>query len=44
MPTGSRAARQAIGKAPLEERWMAEHHTAYAAYRARTKRFVPFLF
>lgn len=31
-------------KALLEERWMAEHHPAYAAYRARTRRFLPGLF
>jgi protein-S-isoprenylcysteine O-methyltransferase Ste14 len=33
-----------LAKAHLEERWMAEHHPDYAAYRARSKRFVPFLF
>jgi protein-S-isoprenylcysteine O-methyltransferase Ste14 len=33
-----------LAKAQLEERWMAEHHNDYPAYRARTKRFVPFLF
>jgi protein-S-isoprenylcysteine O-methyltransferase Ste14 len=33
-----------LTKAHLEERWMTEHHAAYAAYRARTKRFVPYLF
>jgi protein-S-isoprenylcysteine O-methyltransferase Ste14 len=33
-----------LGKALLEERWMAERHPGYAAYRARTRRFVPGLF
>jgi protein-S-isoprenylcysteine O-methyltransferase Ste14 len=33
-----------LTKSHLEEHWMAEHHAAYAAYRARSKRFVPFLF
>jgi protein-S-isoprenylcysteine O-methyltransferase Ste14 len=28
-------------KAALEERWLAAMHPGYAAYRARTKRFVP---
>lgn len=33
-----------VAKALLEERWMAERHPAYAAYRARTRRFLPGLF
>jgi protein-S-isoprenylcysteine O-methyltransferase Ste14 len=28
-------------KSSLEEAWLAEHHPGYAAYRARTRRFVP---
>lgn len=28
-------------KSSLEERWMAARHPAYAAYRERTRRFVP---
>lgn len=28
-------------KAALEERWLLAHHAGYAAYRARTARFVP---
>ncbi len=32
-----------LAKALLEERWMAQQHPEYAAYRARTKRFVPWL-
>lgn len=28
-------------KASLEEQWMAGRHADYAAYRARTKRFIP---
>jgi protein-S-isoprenylcysteine O-methyltransferase Ste14 len=31
-------------KASVEERWMANRHAAYAAYRARTSRFIPGLF
>ncbi|TCO99803.1 methyltransferase family protein [Rubrivivax gelatinosus] len=31
-------------KSSIEERWMGEVHPGYAAYRARTKRFVPGLF
>jgi protein-S-isoprenylcysteine O-methyltransferase Ste14 len=30
-------------KAHLEERWMTQKHPAYGAYRARTRRFVPYL-
>lgn len=30
-------------KASLEERWMAQQHPAYAAYRQRSRRFVPWL-
>jgi protein-S-isoprenylcysteine O-methyltransferase Ste14 len=33
-----------LGKAGLEERWMAEQHPGYAAYRAHTWRFVPGVF
>ncbi len=32
-----------LSKALLEERWMTQKHPAYAAYRARTRRFVPYL-
>ena len=32
-----------LTKALLEERWMAQQHPDYAAYVARTKRFVPWL-
>ena len=32
-----------LTKALLEERWMAQQHPDYAAYQARTKRFVPWL-
>jgi len=32
-----------LTKALLEERWMAEQHPDYAAYKARTQRFVPWL-
>lgn len=32
-----------LSKALLEERWMAQKHPAYAAYRARTRWFVPYL-
>lgn len=31
-------------KSSLEERWMRQHHTSYAAYVQRTKRFVPWIF
>jgi len=31
-------------KAQLEERWMQQRHPAYADYRRRTRRFVPWLF
>lgn len=30
-------------KSSLEERWMTERHPGYAAYRRRTRRFVPWL-
>lgn len=30
-------------KALLEERWMAALHPSYAQYRARTRRFIPFI-
>jgi protein-S-isoprenylcysteine O-methyltransferase Ste14 len=33
-----------LAKASMEEQWMAEHHPAYADYRARTWRFVPGVF
>lgn len=32
-----------LAKALLEERWMVQQHPDYAAYQARTKRFVPWL-
>jgi protein-S-isoprenylcysteine O-methyltransferase Ste14 len=32
-----------LAKATLEERWMGEQHPAYAAYRAGTTRFIPWL-
>ena len=32
-----------LAKALLEERWMAQKHPAYPAYRARTRRFLPYL-
>jgi protein-S-isoprenylcysteine O-methyltransferase Ste14 len=32
-----------LAKATLEERWMAEQHEGYAAYRAATHRFIPWL-
>jgi len=32
-----------LTKALLEERWMAQQHPDYAAYQARTQRFVPWL-
>lgn len=32
-----------LAKALLEERWMAAMHPDYAAYRARTRRFIPFI-
>jgi len=32
-----------LTKALLEERWMAQQHPDYAAYKARTQRFVPWL-
>lgn len=32
-----------LSKALLEERWMAQQHTDYAAYQTRTRRFVPWL-
>jgi len=32
-----------LTKALLEERWMAQQHPDYAAYQARTERFVPWL-
>lgn len=31
-------------KSVLEERWMLRQHPGYAAYRRRTRRFVPWLF
>lgn len=31
-------------KAQMEERWLREHHTGYAAYCQQSKRFVPWLF
>ncbi len=31
------------GKSSLEERWMAEHHPHYTAYRQRRRRFIPWL-
>lgn len=31
-------------KASIEERWMLQAHPGYEAYRARTSRFVPWLF
>jgi len=31
-------------KARREEAWLAARHPSYAAYRARTRRFVPFLY
>jgi protein-S-isoprenylcysteine O-methyltransferase Ste14 len=31
-------------KSVLEERWMLDAHAGYAAYRARTRRFVPWVF
>ncbi|MDZ7590074.1 MAG: methyltransferase [Rubrivivax sp.] len=30
-------------KAHFEERWMLQRHPAYAGYRARTRRFLPFI-
>jgi protein-S-isoprenylcysteine O-methyltransferase Ste14 len=33
-----------VAKAVLEERWMLLEHPGYAAYRARTRRFVPGVF
>jgi protein-S-isoprenylcysteine O-methyltransferase Ste14 len=33
-----------VVKASLEERWMSGRHASYAAYRARTKRFIPGVF
>lgn len=30
-------------KAHVEERWMLQQHTGYADYRARTRRFLPFI-
>ena len=32
-----------LAKALLEERWMTALHPAYADYRARTRRFIPFI-
>lgn len=32
-----------LGKAMLEEHWMAALHPAYVDYMARTRRFIPFL-
>ena len=32
-----------LTKALLEERWMLQAHPAYAAYRAGTRRFIPYL-
>ena len=31
-------------KSRIEERWMLQAHAGYAAYRARTRRFVPYVF
>jgi len=31
-------------KARAEEAWLAERHPGYAAYRARTRKFVPFVY
>ncbi len=31
-------------KARREEAWLAARHPSYAAYRARTRKFVPFLY
>jgi protein-S-isoprenylcysteine O-methyltransferase Ste14 len=33
-----------VVKAVFEERWMARAHSGYAAYRQRTRRFLPWLF
>lgn len=33
-----------VGKAALEERWMAEAHPGYADYRRRSWRFLPWVF
>ena len=33
-----------LTKASLEERWLREHHTGYAAYFQQSKRFVPWVF
>jgi protein-S-isoprenylcysteine O-methyltransferase Ste14 len=30
-------------KARMEERWVSEHHPAYAGYCQKSKRFVPWL-
>jgi protein-S-isoprenylcysteine O-methyltransferase Ste14 len=32
-----------LSKALLEERWMTQKHPDYAAYRARSRRFIPYL-
>jgi protein-S-isoprenylcysteine O-methyltransferase Ste14 len=32
-----------LSKALLEERWMTQKHPAYAAYMARSRRFIPYL-
>jgi protein-S-isoprenylcysteine O-methyltransferase Ste14 len=32
-----------LSKALLEERWMTQKHPAYAAYLARSRRFIPYL-
>lgn len=32
-----------FAKATLEERWMAQAHRGYDAYRARTRRFLPWI-
>jgi protein-S-isoprenylcysteine O-methyltransferase Ste14 len=31
-------------KASLEERWLAQAHADYDAYRARTRRFLPWIY
>jgi protein-S-isoprenylcysteine O-methyltransferase Ste14 len=32
-----------LSKALLEERWMTQKHPGYAAYQARSRRFIPYL-
>jgi len=31
-------------KSEREEQWLADHYPGYEAYRARTKRIVPYVF